>query len=87
MPSGQRRWAAQMAMPVCTPAAFILATGATRPVLKNVQGLEEHILAKKMLKRLGQPEDVAWCATYLASDESTWVTGADFSIDGGATAW
>jgi len=24
---------------------------------------------------------------YLASDEASWVTGADFSIDGGATAW
>jgi NAD(P)-dependent dehydrogenase (short-subunit alcohol dehydrogenase family) len=65
----------------------MIVTGATLPVLKTVKGFEEHVLAKKMLKRLGQPEDVAWCATYLASDESTWVTAADFSIDGGATGW
>jgi NAD(P)-dependent dehydrogenase (short-subunit alcohol dehydrogenase family) len=51
-----------------------------------VPGFKENVMNKLMLKRLGQPEDIAWCATYLASDESSWVTGADFSIDGGATA-
>jgi NAD(P)-dependent dehydrogenase (short-subunit alcohol dehydrogenase family) len=40
-----------------------------------------------MLNRFGEPEDIAWAAIYLASAESSWVTGADFSIDGGATAW
>jgi NAD(P)-dependent dehydrogenase (short-subunit alcohol dehydrogenase family) len=39
-----------------------------------------------IIKRVAQPEDIAWLATYLASDESTWVTAADFNIDGGATA-
>jgi NAD(P)-dependent dehydrogenase (short-subunit alcohol dehydrogenase family) len=43
--------------------------------------------AKLMLGRVGQPEDIAPLVTYLASDESSWVTGADFAIDGGTTAW
>ncbi len=64
----------------------MIVTGATKPVLESVPGFEDNVMGKLMLKRLGQPEDVAWCATYLASDESSWVTGADFSVDGGATA-
>jgi len=38
------------------------------------------------LGRLGTPEDVAYCALYLASDESSWVTGGIFPVDGGFTA-
>jgi len=44
-------------------------------------------LAKAIpLGRWGQPEDIAYCALYLASDEACWVTGADFAIDGGASS-
>jgi NAD(P)-dependent dehydrogenase (short-subunit alcohol dehydrogenase family) len=38
------------------------------------------------LGRLGTPEDIAYFALYLASDESSWVTGGIFPIDGGLTA-
>jgi NAD(P)-dependent dehydrogenase (short-subunit alcohol dehydrogenase family) len=36
--------------------------------------------------RLGRPEDIAGMAVYLASDESSWVTGAILPVDGGYLA-
>jgi len=38
------------------------------------------------LGRLGMPEDIAWGIVYLASDEASFVTGSDLTIDGGMTA-
>ncbi|CAN7313635.1 SDR family oxidoreductase [Brevundimonas sp. LjRoot202] len=38
------------------------------------------------LKRIGEPDDVAYCVLYLVSDESKFVTGAEFKIDGGMLA-
>jgi NAD(P)-dependent dehydrogenase (short-subunit alcohol dehydrogenase family) len=35
---------------------------------------------------IGEPIDVAYMDLFLASDESKWVTGAEFTIDGGVTA-
>jgi len=43
-------------------------------------------IAELPLGRFGKPEDVALMALYLASDESSWVTGTVFPIDGGQTA-
>jgi NAD(P)-dependent dehydrogenase (short-subunit alcohol dehydrogenase family) len=44
------------------------------------------LLRQMMIKRVGRPEDIAYCALFLASDEASWVTGADFAVDGGASA-
>lgn len=39
-----------------------------------------------LIQRAGTGTDIAYMALYLASDESSWVTGQNFSVDGGATA-
>ena len=49
--------------------------------------LMQNVRAKLMVDRLGTTEDIGHLAIYLGSDESGYVTGADFRIDGGATAW
>jgi NAD(P)-dependent dehydrogenase (short-subunit alcohol dehydrogenase family) len=58
-------------------------TDRTREVREKM--LDE-IKKLHIIERPGTPEDIAWAAVYLASDESTWVTGASFAIDGGYMA-
>lgn len=72
---------------VNTISPALVESAATRYPLNNIPGFKDQVLEKFMVKRLGQPEDIGWLAIYLASDESTWVTATDFSIDAGATAW
>lgn len=59
---------------------MMLGTGEER--LKN----EEYIVSEIPLKRFGQAEEVASLAFFLASDESKYITGAEFTIDGGILA-
>lgn len=68
-------------------APGFVRTAATASHLAADPEFEGRVLAKNMLKRLGEPEDVAWCAVWLASDEARYVTGASIPVDAGATAW
>lgn len=54
---------------------------APDPEAARKQRLEVHPIG-----RFGTPEDIANCAVFLASDESSWATGAAFPVDGGYTA-
>ena len=57
------------------------------PMIENVlEGREEQLASGLPLGRIGEPADIASAALFLASDDSVWVSGQDFVIDGGQTA-
>lgn len=58
----------------------------TKVVLEE-QGDAHPDIVNTPLKRAGQPEEVATMVLYLASDEARFVTGGEFAVDGGLTAW
>lgn len=66
-----------------------IETPLNRQVLEraeNPQALRAAWVKMHPMGRLGTPLDVAYSALYLASDESSWVTGHCLVIDGGLTA-
>jgi meso-butanediol dehydrogenase/(S,S)-butanediol dehydrogenase/diacetyl reductase len=48
--------------------------------------MQDFVLNMHLIRRPGTVDDIAACALYLAGDESSWVTGQNFCIDGGVTA-
>lgn len=59
-----------------------IETAMTGPALEDPR-YREHFLRTTPLGRAGRPEDVAYAALYLASDESSFVTGSIQWVDGG----
>jgi NAD(P)-dependent dehydrogenase (short-subunit alcohol dehydrogenase family) len=62
----------------------IIATPETREKLEDPVRRAE-MVAKCLTGEIGQPEDIANMAVYLAGDESRFVTGAEFRVDNGWT--
>jgi 7-alpha-hydroxysteroid dehydrogenase len=59
-----------------------IATSALETVLTD-DDLRATMVAGTPLKRLGEPDDIALCALYLASPASSFVTGKVYEVDGG----
>lgn len=53
----------------------------------TVDAATEFSLARTPFPRLGRPDDIAGAALYLASDDSSFVSGSVLSVDGGWTAY
>lgn len=66
----------------------IIDTPLFRASFEGAEHPEEElarILERYVIKRAGQPDDIAQAALYLTSTESAYVTGSSFAVDGGRT--
>ncbi|HLL41368.1 MAG TPA: SDR family oxidoreductase, partial [Rubrobacteraceae bacterium] len=77
---------AQHRITVNAVAPTFIATELTRGTLEN-PAWRERVLSRIPLGRIGESEDVAAAAVYLASPAAAMVTGHTLLVDGGWTAW
>ncbi len=70
-----------------------IRVNAIRPGMVETEGtqssgiaqsdMRKQVEAQTPLQRIGQPQDIAGAVVFLASDESSWITGETFVISGG----
>lgn len=80
-----KTWAKEFAMKGADVRVNTIAPGYTMTeILKTVpDDLLEKFAKMTMLNRLGQPDEIAKVALFLASDQSSYMTGQTLSVDGG----
>jgi 2-keto-3-deoxy-L-fuconate dehydrogenase len=71
---------------ICPGTVETPSLGERIKALGNEEEARKAFIARQPMGRLGHPEEIAALALYLASDESAFVTGQEFIIDGGWTA-
>ena len=82
----------------CAKSGYNIRCNSVHPTFIDTPILDRHrkrfgaeVMAQKFGKqvpigRLGRPEEVGWALVYLASDESSFMTGSEVVIDGGISA-
>jgi NAD(P)-dependent dehydrogenase (short-subunit alcohol dehydrogenase family) len=86
-----RTWAAEFApdnirVNSISPGLIETPAFAVFPDKEMLKKMVSDIMDLQLVKRVGQPMDIAYCALYLASGEASYVTGQNFCVDGGLTA-
>ena len=71
---------------VNTVAPGYVATDLTAGLQQN-EKLHQAITERTPMKRLAEPKEISDVVVFLASDSSTFITGAVYPVDGGWTAW
>jgi meso-butanediol dehydrogenase / (S,S)-butanediol dehydrogenase / diacetyl reductase len=67
--------------------AICPGTIRTRLTADIIEGAERDAAAGRIpLGRVGEPEDIARCALFLASSDASWITGIEIVVDGGVAA-
>ena len=64
----------------------VIESPMTLPIMLDTEEGREQSAARHPLGRIGQPQDIAYGVLFLASDESSFMTGSELVIDGGLTA-
>jgi NAD(P)-dependent dehydrogenase (short-subunit alcohol dehydrogenase family) len=67
-------------------APGLTLTNQTVPLLAD-ENLAGPLLSKIMFNRVAQPEEITSAALFMASDESSYITGVNLPVDGGMSAW
>lgn len=69
---------------------MVLGDARSRELAGETGALEDLVTTlknKTPMGRLGEPEEIAGAATFLASEDSSFMTGSELIVDGGWTAW
>ncbi len=61
-------------------------TPLVRSVFDQLEGMEEEVIARHPLGRLGEPHEIAEAVVWLSSDAASFVTGHTMTVDGGYVA-